>query len=1417
MIDIGTAAHICAAAPLGPRYDAGQSSAERSSVRNGIWMCRDHGKAIDSPDSEFTVAQLLQWKKQAEHESRRRVLHHESVPGPAPAPDEPPVARLRAAAQADLDVFRRTVKWPKTSVSLALKVDGFDGPVKTEALARASVVLDDLILVAPPGMGKTTTLFQIADGLLASGTGIPLIVPLGDWATRNATILASILGRTAFQTVSEGDLRVSASQRGVVLLLDGWNELDAQARKRARVQVDMLKAELPEIGIVVSTRKQAFDVPFEGMRIELLPLDEKQQMRIATALRGHAGATIIERAWRTAGLRELVTIPLYLATLLSLPHDVPFPSTKEEVLRRFVASHENEPDHIEALYAATHGLQQDYLKGLAMFAMHATSTSISDRNARRCIVGTATLLADDWQIASKPDPDEVLETLVSNHLLLRTADSLGYTFQHQQFQEWYAAGALERRIVAEIDRPAGREELKANIFDHPVWEEAILFAVERLAWGDAQQQTACANAILAALEVDPNLAAEMIYRGTNEVWALIASKIQECIARWHMPGTADRALHFMLTSGRFEFSAAVWPLITDEDDQVSLRALRQRKDFRSGILGPGAEDRIRGLSRHARSVLLHEMAWRGDLNALDLASSIAREDPDPEVQATVIDALAIRRADHRIAAILRNADEKTFDLVVAKDLVVDVDDNRVREALARARDRSAAAAQSDDDRLGAIARADDSKGRDDELADLIATIAVDSSQDATIRLIHQLWNRHPVAVARGLLVRLRTGRTLFPGADDLLASGGIVLDDDALLALALAEPAKRDDGADAAASLLGPRTTGNLVDAFLDVDSRLRAGGLHHSEVHEAASGLRTRIAHVPGSSLVAAVLERSSGANSPRLAQLAGLLVRQTDGVLERSRLFDANALATIRHLVEEWATRMLVAGDARRSETAALARLAECAAAPALVPILKRLLDDELRRYRAFRAEAEAGGWLPGPALDESRTPYTGQYQRAFMAIRSPHTAAVMEAYLTDEYFGESAARVLAEHWRIANEPPKNRYAPGGVDFSGVKSMRKARAAAEWTSAEADMIFATVERLISDDSTDEQKRLAVALGTIASRLPHGQRAATMRKLISLASRRKRADLLLNLALSGEEIDIEDVATGIAETFEAAKTERWILTQSDGYELKVWLQLLPFVGRVMEGLPVLCAMPPAQREPRFLKEMIAAFPYSPAPDAEDTLFKLAEEDARFYTDYQWRRAALRLDTPTSAQRVVALVTQGMLSTAGSDWEFVQTLAHLIATSAAVRAQVYALLATGDLVPGLAILARVIAERPDEDGLLLLARLEQQQKIGFVGERTIESVITERVPIEGWSGAHDVVPVAAGSLRRRLLALTTDGGADDVAARYLRIIDEYRDRYGMPETESRHPDLSSGKPWPFLLPDPDAERLCDMAPREWQS
>lgn len=63
---VGVAAHITAASPNGPRYDASMSPEERSSERNGIWLCQTHGKLVDDNAKCHTVAELQRWKTQHE-------------------------------------------------------------------------------------------------------------------------------------------------------------------------------------------------------------------------------------------------------------------------------------------------------------------------------------------------------------------------------------------------------------------------------------------------------------------------------------------------------------------------------------------------------------------------------------------------------------------------------------------------------------------------------------------------------------------------------------------------------------------------------------------------------------------------------------------------------------------------------------------------------------------------------------------------------------------------------------------------------------------------------------------------------------------------------------------------------------------------------------------------------------------------------------------------------------------------------------------------------------------------------------------------------------------------------------------------------------------------------------------------------
>ena len=55
----------------------------------------------------------------------------------------------------------------------------------------------------------------------------------------------------------------------LVLLLDGWNELDREARLRASSEIKRLRRDFPSLGIVVSTRRQALDVPMSGPMVQI--------------------------------------------------------------------------------------------------------------------------------------------------------------------------------------------------------------------------------------------------------------------------------------------------------------------------------------------------------------------------------------------------------------------------------------------------------------------------------------------------------------------------------------------------------------------------------------------------------------------------------------------------------------------------------------------------------------------------------------------------------------------------------------------------------------------------------------------------------------------------------------------------------------------------------------------------------------------------------------------------------------------------------------------------------------------------------------------------------------------------------------------------------------------------------------------
>ena len=65
----GRAAHICAAAPGGKRYNPCMTSEQRKHISNGIWLCERCSSTIDQDELDHPVELLVSWKEQSERKA----------------------------------------------------------------------------------------------------------------------------------------------------------------------------------------------------------------------------------------------------------------------------------------------------------------------------------------------------------------------------------------------------------------------------------------------------------------------------------------------------------------------------------------------------------------------------------------------------------------------------------------------------------------------------------------------------------------------------------------------------------------------------------------------------------------------------------------------------------------------------------------------------------------------------------------------------------------------------------------------------------------------------------------------------------------------------------------------------------------------------------------------------------------------------------------------------------------------------------------------------------------------------------------------------------------------------------------------------------------------------------------------------
>lgn len=620
-MNLGVASHIAAASPGGPRYDAAMSSADRKAAGNGIWLCQNCGKLIDSDVKGHPIDLLREWKKAATQRALAALAGGHATPLSTTVPDDEadlqftralslPAAddlesvtrRMLEAAAVDIATFRRTKNWPEHVLQLqfTLKSSGDHRPVAISGLAASVRATSTLAIVAPPGTGKTTTLVQLCDSIIAQRHSVPVLVPLGEWSDRAEGILGHLTHRSAFLDFSAQHFMQLAYAGRLVLLLDGWNELAPEARLRAIRELDMLRREYPLLCVIAGTRTDMFFADSPVVHIEAL--SEDQQLELAQMYRGDDGAALLDQAWRTEGLRDLIATPLYLSALLKTTLGSALPQTKEEVLRTFVQQHVSLPERAEVLEQELHGFHENFLGQLGVQANRIASTLIPVADARRAFVDAGRRLVSQGQLVSAIEPSRVLKVLVGVHLLVQSADAGdNVQFQHHQFQEWYAAQFVERLMMESVaGDAAAMASLRKEVLDRPAWEESILFACERTSRSGPVGAGAVARAVLLALNIDPMLAAQMIYRSSMAAWQLMRDQVQEFATKWHSPGEVDRAIRFMIVTGKSEFAPLVWPLIASDSQNVRIDTMRVAPRFRPSVLGDAVAEQLARLPDEKR-------------------------------------------------------------------------------------------------------------------------------------------------------------------------------------------------------------------------------------------------------------------------------------------------------------------------------------------------------------------------------------------------------------------------------------------------------------------------------------------------------------------------------------------------------------------------------------------------------------------------------------------------------------------------------------------------------------------------------------------------------------------------------------------------------------------------------------------------
>ena len=425
-----------------------------------------------------------------------------------------------------------------------------------------------IVLEAPAGRGKTTTLIELAQQHAGAGQSA-FLIDLPAWTGSGLGILESVAGMPAFQArgIDARTLARTQAAEHFSFLLNGWNEIAESGSLQALHKLRELEREFPAAGIIVATRTHHIVPPLPGaLRLRLLRLTRRQRTTYLEARLGNKTAKLRPQLDADPVLDELTRTLFILAEVVSIfERGAPIPNTKMGVLDTVIRLLEQAPEHSNELKVAPlSGNQADYLVALGMAMTAEGAVALPEGAARAIAWAVGQDLAHRGQLGVVPEPAAVLATLTAHHALERTGyPAVAFRFEHQQFQEHYAVLGIQARLseLTAANDDTGRR-FTADYMNNPAWAEPLRMIAEVVGAHSNNEDTRPQNVregrilVEMALSVDPIFAAELSRLCGEGVWGEVGGALAARLRAWY--GVRDEshsqcALAGMLASGRASF------------------------------------------------------------------------------------------------------------------------------------------------------------------------------------------------------------------------------------------------------------------------------------------------------------------------------------------------------------------------------------------------------------------------------------------------------------------------------------------------------------------------------------------------------------------------------------------------------------------------------------------------------------------------------------------------------------------------------------------------------------------------------------------------------------------------------------------------------------------------------------------------